>query len=172
MKNLAPLVSEVRGGCRYEVRKIDDEMELMALAEKNLLLAPQEAINNLEVYRNSKQNFYLVHPEKDSFAGLARIAAERDYAQDYWVKWSEAYGAAWRALYHNRLVSSETESPRREPWLALPVMTGNDKPGWLYYLYVKYFEWNHEEPLPIKWPCRWRPWAGKRTRPTISNHGT
>ena len=147
LKNLAPLVSEVRGGCRYEVRKIEDELDLMSLAEKNLLLAPQEAVTNLEVYRNNKQNFYLVHPEKESFTGLANAVAERDYAQDYWIKWAEAYGAAWRALYNNRLVSSETDSPQREPWLALPVMTGNDKPGWLYYIYVKYFEWNHEELL-------------------------
>ncbi|MBW1713481.1 MAG: hypothetical protein JRJ59_10075 [Deltaproteobacteria bacterium] len=143
--DVAPLVAAVEGASRYEVWRVEDEENLFNRIGEAPLFGKKEVLEHLKAQTAQEVPFYVVHPDRQSFKGVALQMAQESFSDDYWDFWFEAYGPTWRGLNYHHL--ELREGVRGEPLVELPLLEGDGSRGWLHHFYVRYLEWDHGRPL-------------------------
>jgi len=141
IKKLSPMVEKVEGVGRYAVRRIHEEADLLAMVRENRLYNPGDALEKYRIQAPSNAPFYLLHPEREGFEGRARYLADENFSEGEWDLWGEPLGNVWKVLTHRMLGIQESEE--NTPVLLVPLIEPASGRGWLYYLHVRYREWNH-----------------------------
>ncbi len=141
IKKLCPMVKTVEGVGRYAVEEIRDEATLLAMVRDHRLYNPQDTLETYRMQASSDAPFYLLHPEREGFEGRARYLADRTYTEGEWDLWGEPLGNVWKVLTHRMLGIQESQDGN--PVLLVPLIEAGSGRGWLYFLHVRYREWEH-----------------------------
>jgi hypothetical protein len=145
LKRITPLIDRVTGLGRYLVRCVDDEDELLALAEDRLLFGASEVIAGFRARQGQDVPLYLVFPDQGGFDGRGAEIAASNFDEDYWRQWFEVYGDTWRGLYYRRV--EFRDRPEGIGRVEIPLLSAGGREGRLYHLYVDWKPWRHDAPL-------------------------